>query len=256
MKPRLEKMSWQEIKEAINPETVCIVPNGSTEQHGFHLKVDTDTNNAHEVALRAASRLENTLVTPPIPFGCSGNHMNFSGTISLKMNTLKEVIKDIVHSLVHHGIKKILLMVGHGGNITATNAAAEELRAELKGIVIGVVYIAALVHAGYQCLESDIVWHSDEWETSFTLYLNPDGVEMEKAIDEIPHSPSDLYVFHEDALSKSPVSWGLPMTDACTKSGIFGYATKATTEKGRIIAEEMIENLAKVAGQLEQIKVC
>jgi creatinine amidohydrolase len=255
MKPRIEKMSWKEIQEAINPETVCIVPNGSTEQHGPHLKVDTDTNNAYEVALRAAAMLENTLVTPPIPFGCSGNHMNFPGTISLKLNTLKEVTKDIVHSLVHHGIRKIIFMVGHGGNIAATNAAAEELRAELKGIVIGVVYIAALVHEGYKCLESDIVWHADEWETSFSLYLNPEEVDMEKALDEIPHSPSALYVFHEDELSKSPVSWGLPMTDECTESGIFGYAKMATAEKGRIIAEEMIANLSKVARQLELIKV-
>jgi creatinine amidohydrolase len=251
MKVRLEKMSWVETKDAINANTVCIVPNGATEQHGPHLKLDTDTANAYEVALRAAAKVSNTLVTPPIPFGCSDNHMKFPGTISLKLSTLKEVTKDIVRSLVEHGIRKFILMVGHGGNITATNAAAEELRREIPSVIIGVVYVATLVKEGYKCLETDIVWHSDEWETSFTLYLNPEGVEMDKAIDDIPVSPSALYVFHEDSLSKSPVNWGLPRTDHCTKSGIFGYATQATVKKGEIIAEEMIENLARIARQLE-----
>ncbi len=253
MKKRMEKMSWVEIKEAINPAAVCLVPIGATEQHGPHLNVDTDTHNAYEIALRAAERLDNTLVTPAMPFGCSANHINFPGTITLKLETLKKVLKDIVRSLAHHGLRKIILLVGHGGNITAANAAAEEMRQELDDVLIGVVYIAALIKEGYKCLEGDIVWHSDEFETSFSLYLNPGEVDMDKAVDEIPVSPSELFVFHEDALSKSVASYGLPRTDECTKSGVFGYATLATVEKGRIIAEESIENLIKVARQLEAV---
>jgi len=251
MKIRMEKMSWVDAKEAISPSSVCLIPIGSTEQHGPHLNVDTDTHNVYEIALRAAQRLTNTLVSPPVAFGCSANHINFPGTISLKLETLKEVLKDITQSLVHHNIKKIIFVVGHGGNITVANAAAEELREEMEDILIGVVYIANLIIEGYKCLESDIIWHSDEFETSISLYLNPDEVDMTKALDEIPVSPSKFFTFREESLSKSLISYGLPMTDQCTKSGIFGYATLASSEKGKIIVEEMIDNLVKVARELE-----
>ena len=254
MKGRMEKMSWVEVKEAIKTSNVCLIPIGATEQHGAHLNLDTDTFNVYEVCLRAAERLENTLVTPAIPFGCSANHINFPGTISLRLETLKNVLKDITRSLFHHGIKKIIFVVGHGGNINASNAAAEELRAEMEGVLIGVSYIAALIEEGYKCLEGDIVWHSDEFETSFSLYLNPDEVDMSKAVDEIPVSPSELFVFHEEAFSKSLVSYGLPMTDQCTKSGVFGYAKLASAEKGKVAAEEVIGNLVKIVLQLQKVK--
>jgi len=251
-KVRWEKMSWVEVKERINPSTVCLIPIGSIEQHGPHLNLDTDTFNVYEFALRAAQRLDNTLVTPPVAFGCSANHINFPGTISIRLNTLKELLKDIATSLVYHKIKKIIFLVGHGGDITATNAAAEELRAEMSSAQIGVIYIANLIVNGYECLESDIIWHSDEFETSLSLYLNPGEVDMTKAIDEIPVSPKTFFTFREESLSKSPVSYGLPMTDQCTKSGIFGHATMASAEKGKIIIEEMIDNLVKVVRDLEE----
>ncbi|MBW1712986.1 MAG: creatininase family protein, partial [Deltaproteobacteria bacterium] len=155
---------------------------------------------------------------------------------------------------VHHGIKRIIFVIGHGGNINASNAAAEELRTELDGVLIGVTYIAALIEESYKHLEGDIVWHSDEFETSMSLYLNPDEVDMTKAVDEVPVSPSDLFVFHEDALSKSKVSYGLPMTDQCTKSGVFGYAKLASVEKGKMAVEESIDNLVKIVRQLQNVK--
>lgn len=257
-KYRMEKMSWQEIKAAINPDTVVILPVASIEQHGPHLNVDTDSFNANAVCFRAAERLENTLVAPLMPFGTSSNHINFAGTITMKLDTLKAVIKDYVHSLVHHGFKKIVIMIGHGGNIGACNAAAEDVREELKAehddVLVGVTYLGDLIKEGYKCLESGIIWHADEFETSFSLYLNPDEVDMNKAVDEVPRSPRGLYVFREELLTSQLVNYGLPMTDQCTDSGTFGYATQGTVEKGRIIAEELIGNLVDACRGLEQTK--
>jgi creatinine amidohydrolase len=251
-KIRWEKMTWPELKERIGPSTVCLVPIGAIEQHGPHLNVVTDTANIYEIALRAAQKLDSTLVIPALAFGCSANHINFPGTITLQLNTLKAILKDVVRSLVYHGVKKIVFLNGHGGNITASNAAAEELRMEIKDLRLGVIYVANLIKEGYKCLQSNIIWHSDEFETSMTLYLNPDEVNMCCAVDEIPISPSKFFTFHEESLSKSMVSYGLPLTDDCTKSGVFGHATMASTEKGRIIVEEIVENLVKVVRELEE----
>jgi len=242
----LEEMTWPEARDAFRSRPVCVVPVGAVEQHGHHLPLNTDSINVCELARRAAEQAGNTLVAPVIDVGVSWNHINFPGTLSLRLRTLVDVIKDVSGCLARHGAGRIILLNGHGGNIAAVQAAAEELREE-QGLTIGVVYTPLLVERSKRVFESTIEWHADEAETSATLFLNPETVRMDRAVNEHPRPVvSKFFKFEEEALTKSVVSYGLPKTDTISDSGTVGDAKMATLEKGAAVMTEAIENLVHV----------
>ncbi|RKX99981.1 creatininase family protein, partial [Candidatus Poribacteria bacterium] len=105
--------TWEEVKEA-NVE-IAILPIGSIEQHGRHLPLGTDWLIADRLARELGERL-NAYVLPALPYGNSQEHMGFPGTIPLRPQTLALVIEDIILSLRHHGIKKVVVLSTHGGN--------------------------------------------------------------------------------------------------------------------------------------------
>lgn len=113
----MEDLTWMEIKEALeNGYNRIIIPIGSTEQHGPHLPIFTDTILATELSYRIAKKLGRTLVAPPIHLGVSYYHMHFPGTITVSSDLLKEIIKAYVESLYAHGFKIIILLPAHGGD--------------------------------------------------------------------------------------------------------------------------------------------
>lgn len=242
----LEQMTWPEAKEAFQRRPVCIVPVGAVEQHGYHLPLNTDSINVYELARRAAEAAGNAVVAPVVNVGVSWNHINFPGTLSLRLRTLVDVIKDVSVCLGRHGAARVILLNGHGGNISAVHAAAEELR-EDHGLIVGVVYTPFLVTHAKRVYESKIEWHADEAETSSTLYLNPTTVRLDRAVNEHPKpAVSAFFKFEEDALAKSIVSYGLPKTETISDSGTVGDAKLATREKGEVVVMEAIENLVRV----------
>ncbi|MGD9497402.1 MAG: creatininase family protein [Armatimonadota bacterium] len=96
--------------------SIAILPVGSLEQHGHHLPIATDTINADEMGRRLAQRLGNCYLLPALPYANSQEHMDLPGTITLRPSTLALVIEDIVLSLRHHGIRRIVIFSTHGGN--------------------------------------------------------------------------------------------------------------------------------------------
>ncbi len=104
----------KEIADA-NPR-IAILPVGSLEQHGHHLPIATDTINADEMGRRLAQRLGECYLLPAIAYANSQEHMDLPGTITLRPSTLALVIEDIVLSLRHHGIRRIVIFTTHGGN--------------------------------------------------------------------------------------------------------------------------------------------
>src|SRR5579872_3500467 len=112
-------MTWSEVATRIEQGSIVIVPTGSTEQHAI-LPLKTDILAATEIAKRAAQKATaagaHVVIAPPIPFGYSPEWMEWPGTISLRLETLRNLLMDIVNSLIHHGFKKLLLFNGHGSN--------------------------------------------------------------------------------------------------------------------------------------------
>lgn len=116
-------LNWQQIEDYLKHDDRCVLPIGSTEQHAF-LSLSTDSILAEKVSLNAAEPL-GIPVLPVLHYGCTPAFMAFPGTISLRLHTLYNIVKDILDSLTTHGFKRILIVNGHGGNAPVANYVQE-----------------------------------------------------------------------------------------------------------------------------------
>ncbi|MHA2065537.1 MAG: creatininase family protein [Candidatus Thorarchaeota archaeon] len=254
MEPKylLAKMTWPEVEELLKECDTIIVPIGSVEQHGPALPLDTD----HYVATRVSGMVAEHLwpeikvtVTPPIAFGYSPHHMDFKGTITLQESTLANVIVDVCASLAQHGFSKIILINGHGGNETAISNALHILR-DMSS--------AKVYHINWYDMAMDKVkevstppfFHACDSETSVAWHVGQ-RVLKEKLIDEPgrPLIPGFIDVGIQESNFK--ISTPYSMKDI-TDSGIVGYATKATKEKGGKIIFTVIKRIEDFIRELNR----
>jgi creatinine amidohydrolase len=126
-------MNWMQVEAYLKGDDRCILPIGSTEQHG-HLSLGVDLILAERVANEAADPL-GVPVFPVMPYGCAPYFAAFPGSISLKVETLLAVVRDVVTSLQRGGFRRILIVNGHGGN-QPVGALAGDLMAEFPQLSI------------------------------------------------------------------------------------------------------------------------
>jgi creatinine amidohydrolase len=243
MKVLLHEMSWVEAKKYFAENDIAILPVGSNEQHGPHNPLGTDHLIAKALAEETAKRT-GVLCLPVIPFGVSSHHRHFCGTIYVSPRTFKEYVEEVCLTLGYHGVRKIVIVNGHGGNLNALVELARELRE--KGIFVSIFQwwsasgrllpdIFTAEERGHACAE----------ETSVNLALHPNIVDMDKALDEDTrkHPAQTEGIF-------------LPLdTVDYTNSGVFGKSTTASVEKGKKVLEAVIAELVKHVVFLQKTKI-
>jgi len=220
----------------------AILALGSTENHGGHLPHGTDTIVSYEIAKEVAKQVDNLLVLPPITYGMSEHYSNFAITLSLRSETLIGVIKDILQSLIKHGIERIVIMNGHDGNIAPLEIATREVKVLHPTVKIAVLE-AWWVTAGRLLPPGTFeVWdglgHAGEGETSIMLALKPELVEMEYAKGRVP----------DDLPDEMQIKW---LFDELTPFGATGDPSKATLEKGRKMKEVLVEYIIKFIKEMD-----
>jgi len=249
--PLIRNLSWRDVQEVAKfPSSLAILPVGATEQHGEHLPLGTDTIMVEAICERAAVGLSGVAVAPAIPFGESHNHTAFPGTLTVALDTLKALVCDVGLSLFRSGFKVVFIVNGHGGNTQTLAAAALELRQRAAGVVASTMW-TSMVENAWEGMESAIIWHADESETSTMLSVAPELVRMDRAVDEIP-SPLPFFEFTEEALLNVKVDLGLPTTHALTRSGSIGEPLLATAEKGEPVVEQTVRNLRRTIRELQE----
>lgn len=236
-----EEMKWPEIEAKLKITDTAILPTGAIEQHGPHLPVDVDFYDAVYMA-RAVAEACGTprpFVLPAIPYGVSYHHSAFKGTLSVTNNALSALIYDIGMSLAHNGIRKIIILNGHGDNKPTLTYAAQMINRDAK--------IFVCVETGetsdidlYEHVETHNDIHAGELETSTTLALRPELVDMEKAVDETLYLDNEYLEF----TSERGVNW-YTHTQRLSQSGIIGNATKGTVEKGKLMWEISIRKMVE-----------
>jgi creatinine amidohydrolase len=127
----LENLTSTKSRAEFRKNDIAIIPVGSTEQHGAHLPLGTDHFLARYIAREVADRT-GILCTPTIPIGISDSHKQFFGTLSVKPQTLKDYVGQVCLSLKSHGIRKVVIYNGHGGNQLPLEEEARVLRSEHK----------------------------------------------------------------------------------------------------------------------------
>lgn len=246
-----EKMTWPEIEAHLEVVDTAILPCGAIEQHGPHLPVDIDYYDAVYLANRVAEACSDPkpLVLPPIPFGVSYHHQSFKGTISVTNDALSKFVYDIGMSLAKNGIKKLIILNGHGDNAPTLSYAAQMINRD--------AHIFVCVDTGETSdvdLDNLIDTHNDvhagEIETSTTLAIRPEVVQMDKAVNETLKFGSSYL----DYSSERGVSWYV-RTDKISDSGVMGDATKATAEKGKKMWDIMTTHLVKFVEEIKKSKL-
>ncbi|SMB93670.1 creatinine amidohydrolase [Thermanaeromonas toyohensis ToBE] len=264
---RLFDLTWVEVKEWLEKTDVVLVPIGSTEQHGPHLPTGIDSYAAYYVCLEAAKQAE-VPVAPLIPVGYSPFHMrpHEPGTITLRDETLFNLMYDIGRSLIYHGFKKIVYVTGHTSNAPTLDKVVRAIRYDTGALAIN--YAADTEVFAELC--QDLIegkdqlpgWHGGEIETSGALLFCPELVHLERAKLSLPYNPPWLpegsekksgsgfqFYFHGYPVRAPFDQWEY------SECGIMGNPLLASREKGEKIYSRMIGILVEFLRQLKQIPV-
>lgn len=231
--------TWPEIEEYLKTVDTAILPCGAIEQHGPHLPVDIDYYDAKYMAFEVAKACNEPkpLVLPAIPFGVSYHHEGFKGTLSVTNEALSKFVYDLGMSLAKNGVKKIIILNGHGDNAPTLSYAAQMINRD-AGIFVCVDTGETSDVDVSNLIETPNDAHAGEIETSTSLALRPELVQMDKALDATLSFGSNFLDFDD----KRGVSWYV-RTHKISESGIMGDATKATAEKGKQLWNVMIKNM-------------
>jgi mycofactocin system creatininase family protein len=127
----LADLTWPEVAARAS---LLVLPVGSTEQHGPHLPLSTDTDVAVALAGLLASRRMDVLVAPPVPYGSSGEHDGFAGTLSIGAAATELVLVELGRSALPGSFRRLLLVSAHGGNAAPVTAAVRLLRSEGRDV--------------------------------------------------------------------------------------------------------------------------
>jgi creatinine amidohydrolase len=197
---------------------VLLVPLGSLEQHGPHLPFDTDTAIITAVVAAAARRLPHALVAPVIPFGASGEHQGFAGTLSIGAEATEHLLVELGRSAAET-FPALCFVNGHGGNVAALDRAVARLQAEGRA-----------VRGWSPRWEGDA--HAGAVETSLMLVVAPERVRLSAAV----------------AGDTRPLSEVLPLlrrdgVRSVSASGVLGDPTGARPDEGRRLLQEAVDGL-------------
>jgi creatinine amidohydrolase len=173
----LQEMTWTDVQEYLTTNDMVIIPIGSTEQHGPHLPLGTDSYIATDIAKMISART-GVIVAPVILAGYSVYHSGFPGSLSLKPETMEQVLFETAAMLIKYGFRRILFMNGHGGNAIVQSKVIHRINHNTEAIAF------ALGDYAPHDTEPPEDWfdqHAGVQETSIMLYIEPDLVRMDRA---------------------------------------------------------------------------
>jgi mycofactocin system creatininase family protein len=201
-----------------------LVPLGSTEQHGPHLPLDTDTRIAVAVAESAAAHMANAVVAPALPIGAAGEHAGFAGTLSIGSEAATAMLVEIVRTAGAE-FESITVVNGHGGNHAAVRAAIE--RCEYEGRPL----------RSWSPAHRQGDAHAGRTETSVMLAIAPGVVRLDRAEAGATGPIGDMI----DDLRARGVA-------AVAPNGVLGDPAGASAQEGGVIIDTWV---AEVVAMLQ-----
>jgi creatinine amidohydrolase len=257
VKNYLPHMSTLEVVELLKKTDIVIIPIASLEQHAGHLPIGTDFINGVERAKLIAQERD-ILVAPILMAGQSPYHMGFAGTVTLKAETISKVHLEAVKSLIKHGFKRFIIMNSHGGNRAISTFIVDQINQTTAGIAVSFSEaIKPFIAASSEPPSSVFDRHGGTSETSNSLYLMPNLVQLDKAIpskltlpkhlsDMLPEvvagDPTALKLFLAEGLKAEETGKGTSSAEM-TKTGVWGErdpaegtAKRGATEMNRILS--------------------
>ncbi|MGE5614554.1 MAG: creatininase family protein [Bacillota bacterium] len=247
----MEKILWgdyttYEMKEFIKKDPVVIIPVGAYEQHGPHLAINTDAVIAENICKAVVEKSQTPCVSlPPVWAGISEHHMKFSGSLTLKHSTMSAFLYDILDSLARHGIRKVLAVNSHGGNMIPLNEALTRASVVYGGTFALLTYWNMISKEISSLRKSEFggISHGGEMETSLQLFFNPKNVRK----DRIPpaNNVKGSSYWSAEMFSSNKITMYRPY-DQLSELGHIGDPAKGTVEFGKAVFELVVEKIIKL----------
>jgi creatinine amidohydrolase len=225
---RLEHQSWVTAAKLLTPDSVVVLPVGAAlKEHGPHLKLRNDLTLTEYFSDRVAAASA-VVLTPPLTYHFYPAFLEYPGSTSLTLETARDTTIQVVRSLAQHGPRRFYVLNTGISTTLALEPAATALAQD--GILLRYTDLgAALDRAASGVRQQEGGSHADEIETSMMLYIDPSSVDMSLAVKDYAPASTPL------RLRRTPGAEG-----TYSPSGIWGDATLATREKGRVIVESVV----------------
>lgn len=242
----------------LDPErTIAVLPIAAVEQHGPHLPISTDTEIANGMVRESISRLPKdlrALFLPVQQIGKSNEHLRSPGTLTLTAETAIRAWTEIGESVNRAGIKKLVMVNSHGGNVECIGIVARELRVRFGMLAIACAWSRLGSPAGiYTDLENAVGIHGGDMETSMMLHFRPELVKMDKAKNFVPATVEISKTF--DLLRPTGFTAFGWMAQDLNPDGACGNASIATADKGKRTAEHRATEFIKLLRDVERFEL-
>jgi creatinine amidohydrolase len=175
----LQEMTWTDVRDYVDRCDMVIIPIGSTEQHGPHLPLGTDYYEALGMS-KLISAKTGVVVAPVLLAGYSVYHSGFPGTLSLKPETMEQVLFETAEMLMRYGFRRFMFFNYHGGNNVIQQKVMHRINHTTEGIAVAIGAGSPIQRGSYQGEDEVGDEHAGIGETSLMLYLKPDLVKMDR----------------------------------------------------------------------------
>ncbi|HAX21590.1 MAG TPA: creatininase [Hydrogenophaga sp.] len=241
---------------------IAVLPVAATEQHGPHLPLSVDTDLVNGVIAAALPHIAHdlpALFLPTQAVGFSPEHTRFAGTLTLKADTVLRLWTEIGECVAASGVKKLVLLNAHGGQVGLMDLVARDLRARLGMLVYSVNWFnlpltdaqGQDVNARFSAEEHRFGIHAGEIETAMMLALRPERVRMDQA--EYFRSTSQDRAMHFPILGNgrsAKLGW---MMQDYNANGAVGNAGAATAANGHAVLDAAGRALAQLLGEIDRL---
>lgn len=250
-----EQLTTDDVAGLDPATTVALLPVAAIEQHGPHLPLGTDAIIADAIVEAGLASLRSSGVVLRLPtqrIGLSPEHAQFSGTLTLSVETALQLWCEIGQCIAAAGVRKLILFNSHGGQVALVDLAAQRLRSEAALCVVRASYFHAGLPEGLIGeVERRFGWHGGEVETSIMLAAAPDLVRL----DRLDHFTSRAEKLAEDNYvlaveGKTGLGW---LAGDLNPAGVTGDATRATAETGRALIEHYAGRLATLIREVQRL---
>lgn len=235
--------------------TIAVLPIGAIEQHGPHLPMSVDSCTVEGVARRLAKALPEdspVLILPTQAVCKSDEHIDFPGTLTLTPETLIRVLVEIGASVARSGVRKFVLLNGHGGNIPIMDIVIRQLRVSHSMMAFSVNWFGFGMPEGmYSEVERSHGIHAGDMETSVMLALDPGNVNMAAARDFRSRGQDLAEKYRHLGLGRgAKPGW---QTQDLSPAGACGEAHLATAAKGEATLDYAIERLVQAMAEIDSL---
>ncbi len=239
------------------PERVILIPCGHTEQHGYHLPMNTDTVIIGTIATGIVERIpDEAEMLPTLPYGVSMHRNAFAGTFHIGGRVFEDFMLEVIGTLVERGADRFYLMSGHGGNCSFLTNVVKYAGERYRGIFAATTWLHTSSHLGAPALSqyrhSQIggMGHAGELETAYMLHLRPEFCKMERVVDEAVFMSTQNY--YMDWIEGGSLIANPPWEDD-TITGSYGAGSVATEENGArwldVAIREKIDHVGEIHEQ-------